>query len=176
MTNRPFVSVIIPTYNRQRFIRQAITSVLQQTYLFYEVIVIDDASTDQTVALITQEFAQIRLICLPQNHGAAAARNAGIAIAQGDLIAFLDSDDVWHANYLERQVHSWQSRPGCAISGVAKLRYVFPVSTNCCPHPLTPALKLGAGELDSCPQKNLVGWADLAQPAGKMWGWPIRSL
>jgi glycosyltransferase involved in cell wall biosynthesis len=115
-SSNPLASVIIPTYNRRQFVLTAIASVLNQTYSPYELIVIDDASTDDTVSLITEKYPQLTLIRLPQNQGAAAARNAGIAVAQGEVIAFLDSDDIWEPNYLEQQVRSWQSHPNCALS------------------------------------------------------------
>jgi glycosyltransferase involved in cell wall biosynthesis len=112
----PLVSVIIPTYNRQKFICPALASVFNQTYPTYEVIVIDDASTDETVNIVTDTFPGVHLIQLPSNRGAAGARNAGIAVAKGDVIAFLDSDDTWEPTYLATQVQSWQSDPQCAIA------------------------------------------------------------
>ncbi|MDB5482523.1 MAG: glycosyl transferase family 2 [Caulobacteraceae bacterium] len=99
------VSVIIPAYNACGFIRRAIDSVLDQSVAADEIIVIDDASTDDTrtlVASLAQTHPQIRLIALPANGGPSAARNAGIAAASGDWIAILDADDAWKPGRLER--------------------------------------------------------------------------
>lgn len=99
----PLVSVIIPTYNRAHVLERAIQSVLGQTYSGFELIVVDDGSTDGTTELLTDY--QDRLTVLVQdNLGVSAARNAGIGRSQGELIAFLDSDDEWLPDKLMRQV------------------------------------------------------------------------
>jgi len=110
-TSNPQVSVIIPTYNRQHCISQAIDSVWHQTYGDYELIVVDDASTDGTADWIAANYRQIQLVPLSQNCGAAAARNQGIAVAKGEFIAFLDSDDRWEPNFLSTHIHALQSNP-----------------------------------------------------------------
>ncbi|MBR8837858.1 MAG: glycosyltransferase family 2 protein [Stigonema ocellatum SAG 48.90 = DSM 106950] len=114
--NHPKVSVIIPTYNRRQYIERAIESVLKQTYTDYELIVVDDASTDEGVNFITEKYPAIRLIILPENHGAGRARNEGINIARGSFIAFLDSDDEWKPNYLETQLKYIQGNPNIVLS------------------------------------------------------------
>ena len=96
------VSVIIPVYNCEDFLAEAIESVLAQTYRPIEVIVVDDGSTDQS-ADIARSYKEIQYIYQP-NQGAAVARNTGLAAAQGEFIAFLDADDVWLPNKLEVQV------------------------------------------------------------------------
>jgi len=108
----PLVSVITPAYNAARFIRAAIESVKRQTYPHWELILIDDCSRDETVALIQEELGdpRIQLIELAQNSGAAVARNAGIRAAKGKYLAFLDSDDLWLPEKLERQVAFMQER------------------------------------------------------------------
>jgi glycosyltransferase involved in cell wall biosynthesis len=99
----PLVSVIIPTYNCAAFIGEAIQSVIHQTMDDYEIIVIDDGSTDQTASLLAQFAGRIR--CLRQdNQGVAAARNHGIRSARGRIIGFLDADDRWKPDKLERQI------------------------------------------------------------------------
>lgn len=90
----PLVSVIIPTYNYGRYLRQSIDSALQQTYPNIEVIVVDDGSTDDTQSLLADYGDKVRNI-LQANQGAAAARNRGIREARGDYIAFLDADDSY---------------------------------------------------------------------------------
>jgi glycosyltransferase involved in cell wall biosynthesis len=98
----PQVSVIIPTYNAGRFVAEAIKSVLDQTFADFEVLVIDDGSSDNT-AEIVQDFADARVRYIYQdNRGLAGARNTGIRSARGELIALLDADDVWLTNFLER--------------------------------------------------------------------------
>jgi glycosyltransferase involved in cell wall biosynthesis len=99
------VSVVIPTYNRRRFIAEAVDSALGQTWSDLEVIVVDDGSTDDTVALLDRRFGRkIRVVRLPTNRGQSTARNMGVAVATGEVVAFLDSDDVWLPHKLERQL------------------------------------------------------------------------
>lgn len=105
------VSVIMPAYNAAATIARSIDSVLAQTLGDLELIVIDDASTDATVALVERyasSDARVRLVRQPQNAGVAAARNAGMAVARGDYVAFLDSDDRWHPRKLEWQIGQMQ--------------------------------------------------------------------
>ncbi len=97
------VSVIIPTYNRADYIVRAINSVLAQTYRNYEIIVVDDGSTDETRALL-EPYANYVNYVYQDNAGPAAARNKGISLAKGEWLAFLDSDDTWLPNKLEVQL------------------------------------------------------------------------
>jgi glycosyltransferase involved in cell wall biosynthesis len=112
--DRPLVSVIIPTYNRASLLREALDSVSRQTFRDFEVIVIDDGSTEP----IADELAghAVKPVIIRQPHqGPAAARNRGIAEATGDLIAFLDSDDLWLPEKLERFVSALQADRGTRI-------------------------------------------------------------
>lgn len=97
------ISVVIPCFNSESFIRDCINSVLGQTYKNIEVIVIDDGSTDGTL-IILEEFAEIVTILRQRNRGAASARNLGIKHSKGSLIALLDSDDIWELDKLEKQM------------------------------------------------------------------------
>jgi glycosyltransferase involved in cell wall biosynthesis len=110
------VSVIIPCFNGARTIRRALDSVRHQDYPAIEIIVVDDASTDETQEVLAQ-LAQpdLRVIRLPQNRGAAAARNAGIELARGDFIAFLDADDEWLPPKLSAQIAVIASRPEMSL-------------------------------------------------------------
>lgn len=101
------VSVIMPAYNSAAYISEAIGSVMQQTYTHWELIVIDDASTDDSILIVKQlmqEEQRIMLLQNFQNSGPGPTRNAGIKAAKGDFIAFLDSDDVWLPAKLEVQL------------------------------------------------------------------------
>ncbi|NLO05622.1 MAG: glycosyltransferase family 2 protein [candidate division WS1 bacterium] len=118
MTDMPLVSVVIATCNRAHLLRQAIESVLAQDYPEFEIIIVDDCSTDRTpevVAAIGEEHERVRSMRLPQNSGASAARNAGIRGAQGGLIAFLDDDDKWLPGKLSAQVNALQAHPESAL-------------------------------------------------------------
>ena len=101
------VSVIIPVYNRAAYIGRAIESVLEQTYRDFEIIVVDDGSTDNTKEALKPYDDKIRYI-YQENQGASGARNAGIKIAEGKYIAFLDSDDIWLPEKLEKQMELFQ--------------------------------------------------------------------
>ena len=97
------VSVVIPTYNRGNHVVRAVESVIAQSYKDYEIIVVDDGSSDQTKALLEPYSDCIRYVH-QSNAGPASARNNGIRMAVGEWMAFLDSDDVWAPNKLERQL------------------------------------------------------------------------
>lgn len=99
------ISVIIPTWNRRQLLLRAIASVLQQTYADLECIVVDDGSTDGTAEAVRRiADPRVRYVHQDRNAGACAARNCGMGLAKGQYIAFQDSDDVWDANKLERQL------------------------------------------------------------------------
>ena len=110
--NGESLSIVIPTYNREKTIRDAIKSVLNQTCLPDEIIVVDDGSIDKTVDIVQEmvgESSEVKIICHCQkNAGAQVARNKGIELASGDWIAFLDSDDLWLPDKLEQQAKALQ--------------------------------------------------------------------
>ncbi len=109
---QPLVSIVTPSYNASSFIKETIQSVQSQTYKKWEMIIIDDVSKDNTCELIKEEIKKddrIRLIELEENGGAAIARNTGINCAEGKYIAFLDSDDLWLPEKLEKQVAFMQN-------------------------------------------------------------------
>ncbi|MGV3722828.1 MAG: glycosyltransferase family 2 protein [Actinomycetota bacterium] len=108
------VSVVIPTYNHARFLRMAIDSALRQSLPPREVIVIDDGSSDGTPEVVAEYGDRIRAL-RHANQGVAASRNAGAELATGKLLAFLDADDVWRPQKLERQVERFQREPGLGL-------------------------------------------------------------
>ncbi len=110
----PLVSVIIPTYNRCAMVRQAIESVLVQTYRNFELIVVDDGSEDGTAERLTGYGSSVRIYFQPRR-GVAAARNRGVTHATGVYLAFLDSDDLWLPRKLEVQIAFMQKRPSVEI-------------------------------------------------------------
>lgn len=97
------ISVVIPTYNYGKYIKCAIESVLKQTYKDFEIVVVDDGSTDNTKEILYQYFSQIQYYHI-QNSGPAHARNFGIENSKGKYIAFLDADDIWVNTKLEKQI------------------------------------------------------------------------
>lgn len=104
------ISVIIPVYNGEQFIARAIESVLAQTVKPFEIIVINDGSKDGTLNILNSYGGKIRAVSIP-NGGVSNARNTGIKMAQGDCVAFLDADDVWHPNKLEQQLKAFEKYP-----------------------------------------------------------------
>jgi glycosyltransferase involved in cell wall biosynthesis len=108
----PTVSIIIPTYNREHVLGRAVQSVLAQTYQDFELIIVDDGSTDNTEKLVKSFTSEkIRYIQHRENKGVAAARNTGIRSAKGDYIAFQDSDDEWLPEKLEKQMRAFATAP-----------------------------------------------------------------
>ncbi len=110
----PRVSVIIPTYNCARFLVRTIDSVLRQTYQDFEVIVVDDGSTDETQELMARFGDPVHYV-YQENQGASAARNVAVSRARGEFIAYLDADDLWTPEKLLRQVEYLDAHPTCGF-------------------------------------------------------------
>lgn len=107
---QPLISCIVPVFNGERYLREALESVFQQTCRPLEVLVADDGSTDSTAAVVASYGDQVRYLKQP-NAGAPAARNLGLKAARGEFVAFLDADDLWHAEKCARQIACFQSHP-----------------------------------------------------------------
>jgi glycosyltransferase involved in cell wall biosynthesis len=108
--SRPLVSVVIPTYNRSGYVVEAVDSVLRQTYPSYEVIVVDDGSTDDTHEALEPYMGRIRYV-RQENLGEGAARNLGVSRARGEYVAFLDSDDMWEPEFLAATMEAFKKFP-----------------------------------------------------------------
>lgn len=116
---KDLISVIMPAFNSEAFISEAIASVIGQTYSNWELIVVDDGSTDRTKQIVdkyVREDSRIKYI-YQKNAGPAAARNKGIQTSSGWYIAFLDSDDIWYLDKLEKQMNFLTSHPGYVVYG-----------------------------------------------------------
>ena len=107
---KPLVSCIVPVFNGERYLAEALDSILAQTYRPLEVIVVDDGSTDGTAHIVAGYGAEVSYIH-QANAGPAAARNRGLDAARGEFIAFLDADDLWHKEKLARQMAHFDARP-----------------------------------------------------------------
>ena len=117
------VSVVIPTYNRIKFLKHATDSVLAQTYKDFELIIVDNGSTDNTYELISQYHdSRIRYI-KQENKGPGTARNRGIKESRHNIVAFLDDDDCWDGEKLHIQLNEMQQDPSCLISHTQELWY-----------------------------------------------------
>lgn len=110
----PEVSVVIPTYNSAHFLGEALQSVFDQTFKDYELIVVDDGSTDETKQIVAEYGDKIKYI-FQENSGPASAKNNGIRNSVGKYIAFLDADDLWLPTKLEKQVKTFQQSPELAM-------------------------------------------------------------
>jgi len=108
------ISLIIPSYNRSSSLNRALQSVLSQSHLPNEIIVVDDGSNDNTAEMLREEFPQVTYL-YQSNKGVSSARNLGIQHSTGDWIAFLDSDDTWLSHKLEKQVSALQQSPELKI-------------------------------------------------------------
>jgi glycosyltransferase involved in cell wall biosynthesis len=105
----PLISCIVPAFNGERYLGEALDSILSQTYRPLELLVVNDGSTDRTAALVTEYGDRVRSLFQP-NAGQAAARNLGLSEARGEFVAFLDQDDLWHPEKLSRQMARFETR------------------------------------------------------------------
>ena len=137
----PRVSVIIPTYNCAPYVGAAVESVLAQTWQDFELIVVDDGSTDNTRSILERYLD--RIVYLHQeNQGESVARNRGIEIARGEYIAFLDSDDLWQPTKLERQVANLKAHPEAVLA----YSYSYAIDASGEPICFRGSNRIGAGE------------------------------
>lgn len=114
----PFFTVIIPLYNKEKYIENAIKSILNQTFTDFELIIINDCSTDKSIEIASDFLSEkVRLIHHEKNSGLAATRNAGIKNANSNYITFLDADDLWKPHFLEKIYHLIQNFPEARIFG-----------------------------------------------------------
>ena len=114
----PKISIITPAYNCEKYLEQSVDSVLSQTWQDWELLIIDDCSKDNTYALmqkLAKKDERIRILQNPQNSGAAATRNNGVRQASGEWIAFIDSDDLWEPDKLEKQMALLLKIPEAAL-------------------------------------------------------------
>jgi glycosyltransferase involved in cell wall biosynthesis len=114
---KPFVSVVITTYNQAQYVTETVLSALNQTYRQREIILVDDGSTDDTSARLAPFRDSVTLV-RQDNQGVAASRNTGVRAAKGELIAFLDGDDLWEPDKLTVQVAAYQAHPGSGLIAV----------------------------------------------------------
>lgn len=122
----PLVSVVMPAFNAERYIAEAIASVLGQTYPRIELIVVDDGSTDRTREIMRAFSGRLVAIESPVNGGVSDARNRGLAAAKGDFVAFMDADDIWTADKIESQMRAFEKEPGLGLSFTMMQCFVSP--------------------------------------------------
>jgi glycosyltransferase involved in cell wall biosynthesis len=118
----PEVSVVIPLFNKQEYLKRAISSVLAQTYPLFELLIIDDGSTDASFSVASEILDPRVRIIRQENKGVSSARNRGVLEAQYDWVAFLDADDEWLPEFLGKLVSLTQNFPDCGIYGSAHYR------------------------------------------------------
>jgi glycosyltransferase involved in cell wall biosynthesis len=128
MTSAPIISVVVPAYNASRWIKETLDSVLAQTFRDYEVIVVDDGSTDNTADLIESYEGAVRCV-RKANGGASSARNVGIRCSRGSWIAFVDADDLWLPFKLDLQVRMLEKYPD--LAWFYSDAYIFESDTRC---------------------------------------------
>ncbi len=186
MNNKPLISVVIPTFNSAHFVVDAVASALAQTYPPLEVIVIDDGSIDNTREVLAPQWNSIRYVKQP-NAGAAAARNRGLDVAKGDWVAFLDSDDIWLPEKLEKQAACIRDHCNSALVCVFSRYFVFgddnvgqecqsqlgPEDTNaevliakCLVHPSAALVKQGTPvrfRVWGVPSEDMIFFAELSE-------------
>ena len=121
----PLISIIIPLYNKERFIENTLNSVLRQTFMDYEVIIIDDGSNDDSGSIVSNFDDKRITVYSNSNNGVSHARNFGISKANSDLIALLDGDDLWEPNHLENLYNLYEKFPDCGLYATAYNKKYF---------------------------------------------------
>ncbi len=144
---KPKVTVIMPIYNASQFLREAVESIISQTFYYFEVLIVDDGSTDGSAEIIkSYRDPRIKLIINKGNLGCWYSRNIGIQIAQGEYIALFDADDVCHPERLEKQVSFLDRNPDIAVVGsqarlIDEKGNVFAtLNVPCCPEDIAQTL------------------------------------
>lgn len=192
MPHTSLVSIIMPAYNAARFIEQAVESVAAQTYTNWELLIINDCSTDNTSEIICQlmeKYSQIRFFDQKINQGVAKTRNIAIDEAKGEYIAYLDSDDIWLPQKLEKQLAFMEKYQALVcfsayqrinaesndlnqVSIPAEITYTGLLKSNFIGNltGIYNAKKLGKCRLESIKHEDYVAWLKLVKQAGKAYG------
>ena len=184
--NSNLVSVIIPTYNRVNSLTDSLTSITNQTYKNIELIVVDDNSLDNTKEIICSlEIPNLKFLTHEKNLGAPAARNTGIKNCTGDFIAFMDDDDMWHPEKIERQLNYLIQNPEadavfCEFKYVLKNKFYYPDKIMFDNNLLDLSLNRSLGSF-SLPliKKNCIdvtGLIDINLPSCQDWDYWIRLV
>jgi len=121
----PLISIVIPLYNKERFIKETLDSVFNQSFTDYEIIIVNDGSTDSSVFIVNAIDDQRITVLSNQNKGVSYARNFGISKANSDLIALLDGDDLWEPNHLENLYNLYEKFPDCGLYATAYNKKYF---------------------------------------------------
>ena len=121
----PLISIVIPLYNKERFIKETLDSVFNQSFTDYEIIIVNDGSTDSSVFIVNAIEDQRITVLSNQNKGVSHARNFGISKANSDLIALLDGDDLWEQNHLENLYNLYEKFPDCGLYATAYNKKYF---------------------------------------------------
>ena len=121
----PLISIVIPLYNKERFIKETLDSVFNQSFTDYEIIIVNDGSTDSSVFIVNAIGDQRITVLSNQNKGVSHARNFGISKANSDLIALLDGDDLWEQNHLENLYNLYEKFPDCGLYATAYNKKYF---------------------------------------------------
>ena len=145
MSSMSTVSVVVPTFNRAHLINRALQSVVSQTYRPLDLIVVDDGSTDDTCERVRTDYPHATLLS-QSNQGVSAARNRGLSVAQGDWIAFLDSDDTWCESKIEQQLQALTKEPQSLICHTDEIWIRNGVRVN----PMNKHLKSGGNIFEQC--------------------------
>lgn len=183
-----YISIVIPAYNREKTIQYCLDSVLDQSYPYFEVIIVDDASSDNTVNIIkSYQDKRIKLIEQKENRGAQHCRNIGIKSAQYDWIAFLDSDDTWNNDKLAKQIEElkkWNTpyivihSDALLIDTINKEEKIFGISCtegeNVYPLLLTRPAPMFQAILTSKQALHEIGYLDENVPSYQEWDTSIR--
>jgi glycosyltransferase involved in cell wall biosynthesis len=144
------VSVIIPTFNRLGFVREALASVRAQRGVVFETVVVDDGSSDGTAPALEREFAGSARVVRTEHRGVAAARNAGVAASRAEFVAFLDSDDLWLPDKLATQVAFFQEHAAAQVCQTGEIWLRNGVRVNPCAHHRKPSGDIFGPSLRRC--------------------------
>lgn len=181
MQGKPLVSVIMPIFNTEKYVAEAIDSVLAQTYAHTELICVDDGSTDGTLAILRSYGDRLTVIESPENGGIGSARNLGLAKASGEFISFIDADDVWKPEKLELQLAALLKDPSvsmcfthmeCFLSPelpeeVRRIRY--------CPEGTSPGIIAGTSLIKREVAKRVGPYNELLR-VGEFIDWNTRAI
>jgi len=116
MNQNKLVSIIMPVFNTDKYLKEALDSIFSQTYRNFEIICIDDGSIDNSLPILKSFENRIKLIINDKNYGTSESRNRGIQLSKGEFLAFLDADDIWEKNKLEIQIKEFNDKPDLDVS------------------------------------------------------------